>query len=113
MPAISLTTLPSIPYVYSGTTPATPDTCQLISVPIIAGVQIVLHNRDKASKTLRISFDATLTQGGAAPAMWFTIEEPLLIKSNSSHHSGFQPAATLALFSAHASTSYEILFLPI
>lgn len=113
MPAVTLTTLPTIPYVYSGTTPATPNTVQLISVPIVAGVQILLHNRDKSSKTLRMSFDQTLTQNGAAPSMFFTIEDPVLIKSNSSHHSGFQPAPVLALFSGHASTNYEIAFLPI
>lgn len=113
MPAVDLTTLPTIPYVYSGTTPATPDTVQLISVPIIPGVQIILHNRDKASKTLRVSFDPALVQDGAAPAMYFTIEDPLMLKSNSAHHSGFQPASVLALFSGHASTNYEIAFVPI
>jgi hypothetical protein len=112
MAAVNLATLPAIPYVYSGTTPGVVNTCQLITVPSVPGVSILIHNRDKASKTLRVSFDATLTQDGAAPSMWFTIEEPLEIKADSSAHSGFQPAHTLALFSAHASTNYEIIFVP-
>jgi hypothetical protein len=53
MPAVSLSSLPAIPYVYSGTTPAAVNTCQLITVPNVPGVSIVIHNRDKASKALR------------------------------------------------------------
>lgn len=113
MPAVNLTTLPTIPYVYSGTTPAVINTCQLITIPHVPGVSIIIHNRDKASKTLRVSFDPTLTQDGAAPAMFFSIETPLEIKADSAAHSGFQPASVLALFSAHASTNYEIIFIPV
>lgn len=112
MPAVSLATLTSIPYVYAGTTPSTADTCQIITLPNRTGVSLTIHNRDKASKTLRISFDATLTQGGAAPATYFTVGEPLVIPINHHASSGFQPSMTLALFSAHASTNYELLFVP-
>lgn len=112
MPAVSLATLPSIPYVYSGTTPGTADTCQLITLPNRTGIHLTVHNRDKASKTLRISFDATLTQDGAAPATYFTVGEPLSIPINHHSASGFQPSVTLALFSGSASTNYELIFVP-
>lgn len=112
MPAVSLATLPSIPYVYSGTTPSTHDTCQLVTLPLRTGVHLIIHNRDKASKNLRISFDATLTQDGAAPATYLTIEEPLSIPISRHAASGFQPSVALALFSSHASTNYELIFVP-
>lgn len=112
MSAVNLSTLPTIPYVYSGTTPAGANTCQLVTVPHVPGVAIVIHNRDKASKELRISFDPALTQGGAAPSMFFTIGEPLQIKADSAAHSGFQSASVLALFSPNTNTNYEIIFIP-
>ena len=112
MPAVNLELLPTIPYVYSGTTPSTTNTCQLVTIPSVPGVGVTIHNRDKASKSLRVSFDPTLTQDGAAPAMFFTVETPLQIKADSAAHSGFQSAHVLALFSAHANTNYEIIFTP-
>lgn len=112
MPAVNLATLPAIPYVYSGTTPATINTCQLVTIPGVPGVSITVHNRDKASKALRISFSSALTQDGAAPSMFFTVGEPITIKADSSAHSGFQPAHTLALFSDSASVNYELIFTP-
>ena len=112
MPAVSLTTLANIPYVYSGTTPSTPNTCQLVSLPTTSGVTLIVHNRDKASRALRVSFDPTLTQGGASPAMFFSIGDPLIFPANHASASGFQPASTLALFSDSASVNYELLFVP-
>ena len=112
MPAVNLAILPSIPYVYSGTTPATINTCQLVTLPSVSGVNIVLHNRDKAAKALRVSFSPSLTQDGAAPSMFFTINDPIVIKTDTSAASGFQLASTLALFSDSASVNYELLFIP-
>ena len=112
MPAIDLSVLPGIPYVYSGTTPATTNTCQLVALPAVPGVAIIVHNRDKASKALRVSFSPSLTQDGASPSMFFTIEDPIEIKADSSHHSGFQGAHTLALFSNSSAVNYELLFIP-
>jgi hypothetical protein len=112
MPAVSLASLPSIPYVYSGTTPASANTVQLITLPNRTGVLLVIHNRDKAAKTLRISFDETLTQDGAAPSVFFTVEDPLEIHMNHAATSGFQHSVTLALFSGHSSTNYELIFMP-
>jgi hypothetical protein len=112
MPAVSLATLPTIPYVYSGTTPAATNTCQLVTLPNRTGVRLVIHNRDKASKPLRMSFDSTLTQDGAAPSMWFTVEEPLEVHMNHAATSGYQHSVTIALFSSSASVNYELLFMP-
>lgn len=112
MPAVNLSTLPAIPFVHSGTTPTAVNTCQLVTIPSVPGVAVILHNRDKSSKALRVSFASTLTQDGAAPSEFFTIGEPLTIKADSSAHSGFQGAHTLALFSDSASVNYEIIFIP-
>ena len=112
MPAVSLASLPSIPYVYSATTPAVANTVQLLTLPNRTGVRLIIHNRDKATKTLRISFDSSLTQDGASPSMYFTIGEPLEIHLNHAATSGFQHSVTLALFSGHSSTNYELIFMP-
>lgn len=112
MPAVDLALLPTIPYVYSGTTPATINTCQLVTLPSVSGVNIVIHNRDKASKALRVSFSPALTQDGAAPSLFFTITDSIQIKTDTSAASGFQLASTLALFSDSSAVNYEILFIP-
>jgi hypothetical protein len=110
MPAISLTKLPTIPYVYSAITPASINTCQLVNLPNVSGVTLTLHNRDKASKALRISFDPTLTQGGAAPSMYMTIDNDISITLDKSALSGFTASSQLALFSDSASVNFELLF---
>jgi hypothetical protein len=112
MSAVSLASLPTIPYVYSATTAAVVNTVQLVTLPNRTGVRLIIHNRDKASKALRISFDPSLTQDGAAPSMYFTIGEPLEIHLNHAATSGYQHAVTLALFSNSASTNYELMFMP-
>ena len=110
MPAVNLTTLPTLPYVYSGTTPVSTNTCQIITLPVRRGVQVTVHNRDKASKTLLISFDGLLVQDGAAPSLGFTISDPTHIATDAAAQSGFQPVTQIALWSGHASTNYELLF---
>lgn len=110
MPAVDLSLLPSIPYVYSGTTPAAINTCQLITIPNRPGVLLTIHNRDKASKSLRVSFDSTLTQGGAAPSMYMTLNDPHDIYIDGAGWSGFNGTYTLAFFSDSASVNYELLF---
>lgn len=112
MPAVNLAILPAIPFVHSGTTPATINTCQLVTLPSVSGVNIVIHNRDKASKALQVSFASSLTQDGAAPSEFFTITDSIQIKTDTSAASGFQLASTLALFSSSMSVNYEILFIP-
>ena len=110
MPAINLATLPSLPYVYSLTTPATNNTCQLVTLPNVPGVMVTIHNRDKASKSLRTSYDSTLTQGGAAPAMYAVIDTPDTYYLDGTGWSGFPAASQLALFSDSASVNVELIF---
>ena len=110
MPTIDLRTLPSLPYVYSGATPSTINTCQIILLPVLRGVQVTVHNRDKSSRTLLVSFSGALTQDGAAPSMGFTIGEPTHISTDAASGAGFQPITQIALWSGSASTTYELLF---
>lgn len=113
MPIADLTTPGHYPFVYSGTTPATANTCQIVTLPVRAGVAIVVHNRDKASKTLRISFSPSLTDGGAAPSTWFTVHDPQAIPLEGIAESGFVPTTQLALFSDSSSVNFEILLRPV
>jgi hypothetical protein len=110
MPAISLAKLPTLPYVYSTTTPATINTCQIITLPNCTGVNMTLHNRDKASKSLRCSWDPTLTQGGAAPSMYFTLDNDMQTTLDKAALSGFTASNQLAVFSDSASVNIELLF---
>jgi hypothetical protein len=113
MPAVSLTTLPTIPYVYSGTTPSTANKCQLVTLPSgVSGVSITIHNNDKATKKLRISFDGTLTQDGNAPSTYFSVHEPQLVALSPTAASGFPAPTHIALFSDSTSVNYELLFCP-
>lgn len=112
MPAVSLATLPTIPYVYSGTTPAATNTCQLVTLPNRTGVVLVIHNRDRENQPLRMSFDPELTQDGAAPSIFFSVGEPLEVRMNHAATSGYQHSVTIAFFSSAASVNYELLFMP-
>lgn len=113
MPAIDLRSVPTIPYVHSATTPSTVNKCQIVQIPSnIYGVHLTIHNRDKASKALRISFASDLTQDGSAPTMYFTVGEPLAIRINHAAASGIQPATQIALFSDSASVNFELCFTP-
>ena len=111
MPAVDLRTLPTIPYVYSGTTTATINKCQIVQIAT-SGVSLTVHNRDKASKTLRMSFDPALTQDGTAPTVFFTVDSPLVLELGPSAASGFPAVTQLALFSDSASVNYELIFSP-
>jgi hypothetical protein len=113
MPAVNLATLPTIPYVYSATTTATTNKCQIITIPAGGlGLNVTIHNRDKASKNLRISFASDLTQDGTAPSVFFTVGEPLLIALGPNAATGFPAPTQLVLFSDSASVNYELLFRP-
>lgn len=69
--------------------------------------------RDKASKTLRISFSPSLTDGGAAPSTWFTVHDPQAIPLEGIAESGFVATTQLALFSDSTSVNFEILLRPV
>jgi hypothetical protein len=111
MPAVDLRTLPTIPYVYSGTTTATINKCQIIQVPT-SGVSLTVHNRERLSKTLRMSFDPALVQDGTAPSVFFTVDSPLALELAPSAASGFSAVTQLVLFSDSASVNYELIFSP-
>ena len=111
MPAVSLTTLPTIPYVYSATTTATINKCQIITLP--SGiVGLTVHNRDKSTKALRISFATDLVQDGNSPAVFFTIDDPILLDLGPASRVGFPAPTQIALFSDSASVNYELLCRP-
>jgi hypothetical protein len=111
MPAVNLATLPTIPYVYSGTTTATINKCQIVTLPS-GTVGLTVHNRDKAAKALRISFATDLVQDGNAPAVFFTVNDPLLLDLGPAARVGFPAPTQLAVFSGEASVNYELLFRP-
>lgn len=111
MPAVNLATLPTIPYVYSATTTSTVNKCQIITLP--AGtLGLTVHNRDKASKALRISFATDLVQDGTSPAVFFTVDDPLVLDLGPASRVGFPAPTQLAVFSDSASVNYELLFRP-
>ena len=112
MPAIDLRSIPTIPYVYSATTTATVNKCQIVQLPTAGGVSITLHNRDRASKALRMSFDTALVQDGTSPTVFFTIDTPIALELGPAAASGFPAATQLVLFSDSASVNYEMIFSP-
>lgn len=111
MPAVSLTTLPTIPYVYSATTTATVNKCQIITLPS-GTVGLTVHNRDRVTKALRISFATDLVQDGNAPAVFFTVDDPTQLDLGPAARVGFPAPTQLALFSDSASVNYELMFRP-
>ena len=110
MPALDLSGVKQYPYVSSTTTPGTSGLCRIILLPADVTLQITLHNRDKATKGLAYSFDQTLTDGGAAPATYFSVSDPIHIKCSKNRISGFANVTQVAVFSpAHTAVNCEIL----
>ena len=110
MPALDLTGVKQYPYVSSTTTPGTSGLCRVILLPQGVSLQITLHNRDKATKGLAFSYDQTLTDGGAAPATYFSISDPIHVKCSKNRISGFANVAQVAIFSPlHTAVACEIL----
>lgn len=108
--ALDLSGVRQYPYVTSTTTPGTSNTCQVITLPDDVSLQITLNNRDKATKGLAYSFDQTLTDGGPAPATYFSVTDPLHIKCSLNRISGFQHVTKVAIFSvSHTNVNCEIL----
>jgi hypothetical protein len=108
--ALDLSGVRQYPYVTSTTTPGTSNTCQVITLPDGVSLQITLHNRDKSTKGLAYSFDQTLTDGGAAPATYFTVSDPIHIKCSLNRISGFDHVTKVTIFSpSHTNVNCEIL----
>jgi hypothetical protein len=110
MAALDLSGIKQYPYVSSTTTPATSNLCRIILLPQGVSLQITLHNREKATKGLAFSFDQTLTDGGAAPATYFSVSDPIHMKCSRNRISGFANVAQVAVFApSHTSVDCEIL----
>jgi hypothetical protein len=110
MPALDLSGIKQYPYVSSTTTPGTSGLCRIILLPTNVSLQITLHNRDKATKGLAFSYDQTLTDGGAAPATYFSVSDPIHIKCSKNRISGFANVTQVAIFSpSHTAVNCEIL----
>lgn len=110
MPALDLTTVTQFPFVSSTTTPGTANLCRIILLPDAASLKITVHNRDKSSKQLAFSFDQTLTDGGAAPATYFSVDDPCCIKVGPNRRTGFAKITQVAVFSpAHTAVGAEIM----
>jgi hypothetical protein len=110
MAALDLSGITQYPYASSTTTPGTSNLCRIILLPQGVSVQITLHNRDKATKGLAFSFDQTLTDGGTAPATYFSVSDPVHIKCSRNRISGFAHVSQVAVFApSHTSVDCEIL----
>ena len=110
MPALDLTTVTQFPFVSSTTTPGTANLCRIILLPDVGSLKITIHNRDKATKGLAFSFDPTLTDGGAAPATYFSVNDPCGIKAGPNRRTGFSKITQVAVFSpAHTAVGTEIM----
>ena len=110
MAALDLSGIKQYPYVSSTTTPATSNLCRIILLPQGVSLQITLHNRDKATKGLAFSFDQSLTDGGAAPATYYSVSDPVHMKCSRNRISGFSGVTQVAVFApSHTSVDCEIL----
>jgi hypothetical protein len=110
MPALDLSSVTQFPYTSSTTTPGSTNVCRIVLLPVGVPLKLTLHNRDKSSKDLVMSFDQTLTDGGAAPATYFEIEDPCSIRCGANRRSGFASVTQVAIFSpSHTAVNCEIL----
>jgi hypothetical protein len=110
MPALDLSAIKQYPYVSSTTTPGTSNLCRIILLPQNVSLQITLNNRDNATKGLAFSFDQTLTDGGAAPATYFSVADSVVMKCSRNRISGFSGVTQVAVFApSHTAVNCEIL----
>lgn len=110
MPALDLSGVTQFPYTSSTTTPNTSNLCRIVLLPDGVPLKLTIHNREKATKGLAMSFDQSLTDGGAAPATYFTVDDPHFIRCGTNRRSGFASVTQVALFSpSHTAVECEIL----
>lgn len=56
------------------------------------------------------ALDQTLTDGGAAPATYFVIDDPIVIKCGPNRRTGFAKVTQLAVFSpSHTAVNADIM----
>ena len=110
MPAYDLSSLAQLPFTGSTATPGTSGLVRLVNLPTSGQFVVTVHNRDKATKDLRISFDQTLTDGGAAPSTYFTVNDPLTFRVVASTKNGFARITKFGFFStASTAVNAEVL----
>lgn len=82
-----------------------------VNIPTTRHLQLNLHNRDNASKEAMVSFDQSLTDGGAAPASGaWTIDQYLAYNINGNSANGMPSVTKFFVFSpSHASVVVEML----
>lgn len=111
MAALDLSAPSTLPLVAWTTTPGTAGQVRLITLPTSGQYQVIVHNRDNATKGLYLSTDQTLTDGGAAPAnVYFTIDNQRTFTVGANRTTGTAPITKLGLFSiSHTTVNIEIL----
>jgi hypothetical protein len=108
MAALDLSAPSTLPLVATTATPGTANLVRLVTLPTSGQYQVIIHNRDKASKDLRLSTDQTLTDGGAAPSTgYITIDNQWTFSVGANRTTGIAPITKLALFST-GSTAVNI-----
>ena len=92
-------------------TTGTSDIVTQVNLPASRHIQLNLHNRDNATKNAMVSFDQTLTDGGAAPATGgWTIDQYLAYNTNGNGANGMPSVTKFFLFStSHNSVVIEVL----
>jgi hypothetical protein len=99
-----------LPHVQVMTTGASGVVTQ-VNLPAMRHLAMNLHNRDQSSKEAMVSFDQTLTDGGAAPASGgWTIDQYLSYNVNGNGANGMPSVTKFFIFSlSHNAVTVEIL----
>lgn len=108
MAALDLSAPTTLPLVATTVTPGTANLVRIVTLPSSGQYRLIIHNRDKTSKDLRLSTDQSLTDGGAAPAAnYITIDNQWTFMTGDNRTTGITQITKLALFST-GSTAVNI-----
>ena len=101
------THLPHVQVITTGTS----NIVTQVNLPALTHLALTLHNRDNATKNAMVSFDQTLTDGGAAPASGaWTIDNYLNYNVNGNGANGAARITKLFLFSpSHNNVVIELM----
>jgi hypothetical protein len=101
------THLPHVQVITTGTS----NIVTQVNLPTLMHLALTLHNRDNATKNAMVSFDQTLTDGGAAPASGaWTIDNYLNYNVNGNGANGAARITKLFLFSpSHNNVVIELM----
>jgi hypothetical protein len=82
-----------------------------VNLPTTRHLQLNIHNRDNNTKNAMVSFDQTLTDGGAAPATGaWTIDQYLAYNVNGNGANGMASVTKFFIFSlSHNAVTVEFL----